>query len=218
LGRRTFDFSKNNFDLIRLIAASEVAIPHSVIRLTPDQFPGWLQTTLALIPWVPIFFFLSGFLISRSWERSDSARDFFRNRALRLFPALWVCIAVSITAIFLTGYLATVVWGWGQGLVWIVGQGTVFQFWNPDFLRNFGVGVVNGSLWSVSVETQFYCVTPVMYWLLSGFRPTTKTALIGALAFAFASFNAFQYGVQDFLSNATGSDLAAKLSTASFLP
>ena len=37
---RTFDFSKNNFDLVHLIAVIEVAIGHSVAQRTPDQFSG----------------------------------------------------------------------------------------------------------------------------------------------------------------------------------
>jgi len=217
-GSAGFDFSTNNFDLIRLIAASEVVIRHSIVHIAPDQFPGWLKIIFALVPGVPIFFFLSGFLISRSWERSTSVNDYCHKRALRLFPALWICIAVSVTAIFLTGYAATVDWSWVKGVAWVIGQGTMFQFWTPDFLRNFGVGAVNGSLWSVSVEIQFYCVTPLMYWVLSGFRPSLQTALMCALAVFFASFNVFRDGIQAFLDTATGSELGAKLFGVTFLP
>ena len=94
-GGAAFSFSKNNFDLIRLIAAAEVAIRHTMVHVAPKQFVYPLEVLFALVPGVPIFFFLSGFLISRSWERSPSASEYFRNRALRLFPALWTCIAFA---------------------------------------------------------------------------------------------------------------------------
>ena len=83
-----FRFSENNFDLIRLIAAAEVAIRHSFHHIAPNVEARPLLWVLDFIPGVPIFFFLSGYLISRSWERSPSPRGFFHNRALRLFPAL----------------------------------------------------------------------------------------------------------------------------------
>ena len=103
LGNAEFSFSKNNFDLIRLIAAAEVAVRHTMVHVAPKQFVYPLEVLFALVPGVPIFFFLSGFLISRSWERSPSASEYFRNRALRLFPALWTCIAFATALLFLSG-------------------------------------------------------------------------------------------------------------------
>ena len=47
---------------------------------------------------------------------------------------------------------------WG----WVVAQSTLVQFYNPEFLRTFGVGVVNGSLWTIPVELQFYLLLPIL--------------------------------------------------------
>ena len=154
IGPDSFRFSENNFDLIRLIAAGEVAIRHSIHHLLPGAKDGLVIWVLDFIPGVPIFFFLSGYLISRSWERSQTPRDFFYNRTLRLFPALWMCTALSVLVLFVCGYLATVAWSPYKLGLWIVCQGSIVQVWNPEFLRGFGVGVVNGGLWSVSVEIQ----------------------------------------------------------------
>jgi len=45
---------------------------------------------------------------------------------------------------------------------WSLAQITFLQFYNPDFLRSFGVGVINGSLWAIPVMLQFYLFYPLM--------------------------------------------------------
>jgi peptidoglycan/LPS O-acetylase OafA/YrhL len=47
-------------------------------------------------------------------------------------------------------------------LTWIFGQLTFFQFWTPDILRSWGVGTPNGSLWTITVELQFYIILPIL--------------------------------------------------------
>lgn len=47
-------------------------------------------------------------------------------------------------------------------------QGTVFQFWTPDFLRGYGCGTPNGSLWTICVLVQFYIVAYWTYKWLNG--------------------------------------------------
>ena len=54
------DITTNNFDLIRLFAASQVAITHASEHL---GFNHPIIDAIAFLPGVPIFFFISGFLI-----------------------------------------------------------------------------------------------------------------------------------------------------------
>lgn len=213
-----FKFGENNFDLIRLVAASEVAIRHAVHHLSPERESGLLFWILDLIPGVPIFFFLSGFLISRSWERSPSVPSYARNRMLRLVPALWLCTGLTLVMLFSTGFLASVDWEpWMLG-AWLVCQSTVFQFWNPDFLRGFGCGVVNGSLWTISVEIQFYCVLVLLYLGLRRLGARRFDATIVALVLLFGAANQWKFAVQSSLDTALGSEIAGKLFLASFVP
>ena len=83
----------NNFDLIRLLAALQVLIWHGAVHLDVfDKIYGLLNVLFQL-PGVPIFFTISGFLITHSLERSNfQLKKYFQNRALRIYPALWVCI------------------------------------------------------------------------------------------------------------------------------
>lgn len=149
----------NNFDFVRLLAATQVVVYHGVTHL---DVPRWLVLAgdwLSYFPGVPIFFVISGFLISMSWERAPSLRQYAWNRLLRIYPALWGCLLVSLL-IFLSA---------GNDLpparelgLWLAAQMTFFQFYNPDFLRGFGTGVLNGSLWTIAVELQFYVVLPLL--------------------------------------------------------
>jgi len=214
----TFRFSENNFDLIRLIAAGEVAVRHSYVHLVSEELPAWLEYPLSLIPGVPIFFFLSGYLISRAWERSPSASDYFRNRALRLFPALWACIALSLVILVASGYLASAQWSPATLAAWIACQGTVLQFWNPQFLRDFGTGVVNGSLWSISVEIQFYVATAVAYTVLRRLTPLRLTIVLAVLAIAFSLFNVFGGAIEAQLAALPRGELLQKAYKVTLLP
>jgi peptidoglycan/LPS O-acetylase OafA/YrhL len=155
---------ENNFDLIRLFAASQVVIYHSIDHLGLRlPFHDITSNIIGAFPGVPIFFIVSGFLISSSFDRSHSMSDFFKNRVLRIFPALWLCFGLSLLMIYATGYFATVDVSFNGIVFWALTQLTIVQFYNPDFMRGFGEGVINGSLWTIPVEMQFYLLTPLIF-------------------------------------------------------
>jgi peptidoglycan/LPS O-acetylase OafA/YrhL len=159
----------NNFNLIRLVAALQVLAVHA---LNHFDYEGPLVTALKVVPGVPTFFFISGFLICTSYRRMREQGNlaFFTNRFLRIYPALWVCVAVSTIAVALTGYYADREIAPQRFVLWLLGQTTFFQFYNPDFMRPFGVGVLNGALWTISVELQFYLLSPILFYLLENKR------------------------------------------------
>jgi peptidoglycan/LPS O-acetylase OafA/YrhL len=180
-------FKTNNFDLIRLAAALQVAIYHSCQHLKVFS-DSTIITLLHHVPGVPVFFFVSGFLISRSYESNSVLREYALNRAFRIFPALWVCTILSVAAVMATGYLATQEYSRVQFGAWILGQMTFVQFWNPQFMRGFGFGVLNGSLWTITVELQFYVLVPILYRLLGRFGKLGMDRAILVLIPCFAAF------------------------------
>lgn len=163
---QSFHFKRNNFDFIRLVAALQVCIVHGYEHFKLTQ-ASLLIEFIKIFPGVPIFFVVSGFLISASFERSVSLRVYFENRFLRIYPALWGCFVFSIFILF---YSSNIQFELSSMLKWIFAQITFFQFYNPDFIREYGVGVLNGSLWTIPVELQFYLVLPVIYLILRRFK------------------------------------------------
>lgn len=198
-----FRFSRNNLDLIRLVAAADVAIKHGMVHLgVGEQWAEWL----GFFPGVPVFFFVSGFLIYRSYLNAPSLAVFAANRFLRLFPGLVVCLLFSIGLVLVTGYLPPSRLLSSDFLVWAAAQLSIGQFYNWEALRAFGVGVINGSLWTISVELQFYILTPIIALLLGPFRRGLAVAsavfLLGNIAFLFMDPDT----------------VAGKLSMVSFVP
>ena len=153
----------NNFDLIRLLAALQVVLFHSIHHF--DIESNAFVDLFRYLPGVPIFFFMSGLMVSASYERNSGKKRYAVNRLLRIYPGLWVC--------FLVGVVSVLIFGSGQfgraSLTslgsWVFAQLTLFQFYNPPFLRDYGNGVLNGSLWTIPIELQFYIALPLTYWI-----------------------------------------------------
>lgn len=169
-------FFQNDFNSLRLIAALQVAVFHGIEHLN-HSCPVALFQALGYVPGVPIFFLLSGYLISSSWERCATIHEYFIKRAIRIFPALWVCLAITI---FCINVFDDITWEFWPTLLWLFAQSTFMQFYTPECLRGFGLGVPNGSLWTIAVELQFYFLVPIIYWVLNR---TAKQSMILILLF-----------------------------------
>ena len=206
--------SRNSFDLIRLIAATQVAICHSIEFMSPQYTHAVWFRLLESIPGVPIFFFISGFLISRSFEQNSDVRDYALNRGLRIFPALHVCVLLNILAVAATGYFASVQVGFVDVLLLYLAKVSIFQFYNPDFMRGFGDGVLNGSLWTICVELQFYILIPFLYGVIQRLPKEWVNVFLVLTVAVFIGLNRLVY-----ISFAEYSDTVVwKLIRVSFVP
>ena len=154
---------KNCLNTIRLIAAISVFYIHALAHLKVAM-PGVLTSVLSFFQGVPIFFAMSGFLVWDSVGRSDGFASYIKKRFLRVYPELWCAVLLSlamILALFDEGIV------WGQLGLFTLTQGTVLQFWTPDFLRGYGCGTPNGALWTICVMVQFYVVVYFAHRLLN---------------------------------------------------
>lgn len=154
----------NNFDIIRIVAASLVFFSH-VYPISGFAGGEPLTAQTAFISFgtlaVEIFFVVSGYLVTRSLILRDNLIDFAEARALRIFPALIVCCLFSALVIgpLISTYSAIEYFRNAQ--VWLYAWGnsslTSLQWFLPGvFESNPLRGVVNLSLWTLPTEFKMY--------------------------------------------------------------
>jgi peptidoglycan/LPS O-acetylase OafA/YrhL len=186
----------NNFDLLRLFAATQVVFDHSDMHLhTSDISPifaafNWF---IDMFPGVPIFFVMSGFLISASLARNPhDIRQYFRNRALRLLPGLVAVFLLAVILMTVQGVITPSSLTAPSFYAWIVAQLTIGQAYSPAMFDNYGIGHTNGALWTVAVEIQFYFLTPLVLLRILK-KPNDKASYLPMIALFLVSLAAFVY-------------------------
>ena len=95
----------NNFNFLRLCFALFVIITHSFpITGALEKYEPLINFTKGQLSFSFLglkgFFVISGFLIYKSFERSNNIYEFLFKRILRVFPAL---ILMSMLMVFLLG-------------------------------------------------------------------------------------------------------------------
>lgn len=134
---RTPAMSFAGLDILRLVAALLVAAyhlgwkrqaddPSFVLAWSPAFSAGWVG--------VEIFFVLSGFVIAYS-SQGRTTGQFLRSRALRLFPAAWLCATITL----------------------VLAGGTAAQYLGSITLFPYGPWIDN-SYWTLPIEMVFYAL------------------------------------------------------------
>lgn len=154
----SFSFETNVFDIIRYYAMFQVMIIHMV-----EHFKLHLPGILAIIfnfPGVVILFSLSGYLTAASLDRNsrnekNNKKNFLRKRFLRIFPEYWMCVLINTIVIFMLYQIRPTL---KETLVYVITQFSCLNFYTGDWLRGYGVGAPNGSLWTILIELEFYVI------------------------------------------------------------
>jgi peptidoglycan/LPS O-acetylase OafA/YrhL len=203
---------RNNLDFIRFIAASLVLFSHAYPLTTGNNgsepfaiLSKGVMTYGELA--VSIFFVISGFLITQSYDRSKNPIKYFKARSLRIFPGL---IMVVLLSIFLLGPILTELslkdYFTNRETYDYVKTITMYwlQFDLPGvFPTNIWPGAVNGSLWTLWYEFFFYIVVAILGMtrlldkriVLLGFILSTALYFLGRGAFYTDLFRYFSAGM-----------------------
>lgn len=179
---------QNCFDALRLAAAGCVLVQHASTHLGAGFL--WYRHGGALwfFDGVVAFFILSGGMVYASAERcrreGRPAREYLRNRFLRIVPALYLYFAVMSAALVALGIVSLGALGGTPFLAWAASNLALVPVYHPALFHGFGVGVVNGSLWTIPVEVSFYLLLPLLVWLAhrAGFRAMVAVAFTAGLA------------------------------------
>jgi len=155
---------ENNFDALRLGAATVIIVVHAYVLAigyahlsVNDPFLLAGYTALGAL------FVTSGYLITASWETTTSPRQFVWKRSLRVVPALVPLIFLTLfvigpmmTSLSLSEYYAS--------LFSVQGILSVPFFENGALIGLFQdnpVSFVNGSLWTIPAEVFMYGIVAV---------------------------------------------------------
>ncbi len=159
----------NNTQLLRLLAATGVIAFHSRALSghwnDAPLFSSSGDLNLGALG-LNCFFVLSGFLVTQSWLRRPHLPAFLAARMLRIYPALFVAVALSILLAGLSSALP-----WGRFLTDPVtsafARHNAFG-WRVEYLlpgafkTNPFPNAVNGSLWTLPVELRLYVAVAIL--------------------------------------------------------
>ncbi len=180
----------NNFDFLRFLFALLVVVSHAYPLSGGNECSQWIykitngQIVLAQIG-LSGFFIISGYFIFQSLERSKSLSYYIKKRLLRLFPALFVVLLLTII-------LAPFVY---QGIVPFFKNISVYTYL-PYNLSLYGFqssikGIfdtnayhaINGSLWTIRYEFSLYVALSFLFFFRKQKRIVSIILLIGFSVF-----------------------------------
>lgn len=154
----------NNFNLLRIMSANAVLVSHSWLiaygRGVPEPLLESTNYTLGIAA-VTVFFAISGYFITKSFDRRVLFTDFALARFSRIFPGLILALCLTafalgpvLTSLPLSGYLFhRDTWKYSVQNALLVHQ----QFLLPGvFGANPFTGVTNASLWTLKYEVGCY--------------------------------------------------------------
>jgi len=144
------NLKSSNFDALRVFAALCVLYGNGLV-LTGAPGSGLWGAPFPRVG-LDIFFAISGYLVTGSWERTPRLGPFLARRALRIFPGLTACVLATVfvigplaTSLPLRAYLLNDLTRHYLGNI-ILYQ----QLWLPGvFVGQQWVGTVNPMLWTL---------------------------------------------------------------------
>ena len=158
------EFRKNNFNCIEFIAALTVIASHA-FAVTGRAGHEWLaHQTKGVFSFgalaVSVFFIISGYLVSASYERSGSFLKYCLNRVVRVWPGMVLVTLLSVyvlgvcfTTLPLSDYLSD------KGTKAYLQNMNLFKgprWFLPSVFSENHMKAVNGSIWTIPYQMYLY--------------------------------------------------------------
>ena len=184
---------QNNFDFLRFVFAFIVVCGHIIVISGVEAFQPFGRVFNTYLS-VTGFFCISGFLITRSYVRTQSIKAYFKKRAARILPPyLLVIFSCVLLLSLVSDYGIRDYFTNAQLYRYLLANLTFLNFLEPclpgvftsDRLMDCSV---NGALWTLKVEVAFYVLVPVLLWLVGKVkRKYVLFVLIYVLSVAYRS-------------------------------
>jgi peptidoglycan/LPS O-acetylase OafA/YrhL len=177
----------NHLNLLRALAAAAVIYTHAfgaTGRAADEPLVALCGKSFGSVA-VDVFFVVSGFLVAKSWDRSGGVLEFAVARALRIYPGLWVCVAICVagigaafTSLPLAEYAAS-----EDMVAFVLRNFTVLPFGTLGHLPGVFVGqpesTVNLPLWTLPFELKMYVLLALLGRLRWLHRRGAVASLVG---------------------------------------
>jgi peptidoglycan/LPS O-acetylase OafA/YrhL len=168
----------NNFNMLRMLAASAVLISHSyplaLGQGTQEPLESTLGISLGTLA-VLTFFAISGYFISQSFNLKPSIAEFVVARAMRIYPALLAVLLLTVlvlgpavTALHLRTYFSdseTLLYVPRNLRLWPLHYELPGVFADNPYPR-----AINGSLWTLAYEVACYALVVLVGTVSRGHR------------------------------------------------
>lgn len=140
---------------------------------------------------VQAFFVISGYLIFRSFDHSETIAGYFSRRLRRILPAYVITVIVAavlggfVTVDTLSDYISAPLFKY---LLWNVSFLNFMQPTLPGVFETNLSSAVNGSLWTIKIELMFYAAVPAAVLLIRKFGPplVLGAMYVGSLVYIYA--------------------------------
>ena len=156
-----------NINLIRFIAAIFVIFSHSFYVAASREDPLAVfsggQVNFGGFA-VAIFFFLSGFYVTKSLYKKNDVKEYLYKRCMRIFPQLWVVVLLTVFVLGPVFTTCSVVEYFTNSSTYLyLLNGILLPIHNLPgvFESNVYDATVNGPLWTMPVEFAAYLAMAV---------------------------------------------------------
>lgn len=163
---------RNSFDALRLVAALVVVCSHAVpLALGPQRDDLLWRSTGGQVTFgklaVLIFFAMSGYLVTQSWERLRDPRAWLWARIVRVWPAYALVIVLLalvlgpiVSSLSPAGYFSN------TDLAAFLGNIRLFDLWHslPGVFDANPTREANASIWTMPAEVACYLLLAAFAW------------------------------------------------------
>lgn len=171
----------NNLDSLRLMLALFVVLEHANnlfhVAAGQDHRFDFFLFNLSDVA-VSSFFVISGMLTYVSYQRDPDLLRFYLRRLFRIFPAYWSVVLLQVVVFCL---LASTLVQWDELPFYLLVNGITANFLSGTFIED--VPAINGSLWTIKVETSYYLLLPALFPLM---RRTPLLLVLSLLSLVWA--------------------------------